>query len=584
MSSQVNAENPWPGLEAFDEGSASFFKGRDKEAADCSRVIKRERLSVLLGKSGVGKSSLLRAGIFPLLVLDGFAPIYIRLSYEEHELELARQVEIAVRVHIAEHKGMLEASEPSEKESLWEYFHRRNQEWWSFRNEIIIPVLVFDQFEEIMTLGTESAARRRRSNKFLNELEELVENRVPEKLQRDLAANYELAETFSEQFDLGRADLRVVLTLREDFLAEFEELRNRFKSISVNRFRLLFLERARAMEAICKPNPRLVDEIVAEKIINRITTALTNKGNAWVQEERARSVDVDPALLSVFCHELNRRRIQKEAPKIDEVLVDEAREEILTSFYERAFVGMEESYRSFVEDKLLTVSGARDRFNYENALALPGIEDHGLQLLINRRLLRLETSATSTWIELSHDAIASVAQLSRKSRDERNRLLAEQREAEERAKAAEASAAAARAEKIRVARELKTRSRQRRQAVNSAIALLLLLVAYFAVIFSGRWALVEEIKRLKGVSALLNQEIRQKQAERDSLDGVLEKRESPIWNAPTSEPTPPTPTVVPPATATPPPILKPMSAPTTKPGTKTTPHGIFYDGKNSNDA
>jgi hypothetical protein len=242
---------------------------------------------------------------------------------------------------------------------------------------------------------------------------------------------------------------------------------------------------------------------------------------------------------------------------------------------------MEEGYRSFVEDKLLTISGARDRFAYENALALTGITERGIQKLINRRLLRIEASSASTWIELSHDAIAAVAQISKRSRNERHRLLAEQLEAAKRANTAEALAAEQREQKIKVARELKTRSRQRRQAVNAAIAALLLLVAYFAVIFTGRWALVEDIKRMKVTSALLNQEIKEKTDELKSLQNSLKEKESSSANAPTMVPTP---TATPNAVATPTIKSEPksMSTQAPKPRTRATPPGIFYDPKNPN--
>src|SRR5262245_31603061 len=63
----VDFENPWPGLATFREVDREFFRGRRSEADALFRIVMRERLTVLFGLSGLGKSSLLQAGLFPLL-------------------------------------------------------------------------------------------------------------------------------------------------------------------------------------------------------------------------------------------------------------------------------------------------------------------------------------------------------------------------------------------------------------------------------------------------------------------------------------------------------------------------------------
>jgi len=67
VSSSLNAQNPWPGLAAYDEASRDFFNGRDEEAEELFRLIRLAPLTALYGRSGLGKSSLLQVGLFPLL-------------------------------------------------------------------------------------------------------------------------------------------------------------------------------------------------------------------------------------------------------------------------------------------------------------------------------------------------------------------------------------------------------------------------------------------------------------------------------------------------------------------------------------
>ena len=63
----VNEQRPFPGLAAFTEAEARFFHGRRQEAAELYRLTRRAVATVLFGSSGLGKTSLLQAGLFPIL-------------------------------------------------------------------------------------------------------------------------------------------------------------------------------------------------------------------------------------------------------------------------------------------------------------------------------------------------------------------------------------------------------------------------------------------------------------------------------------------------------------------------------------
>ena len=57
------AERPYKGLMPYDEADAPFFFGREAEAEIISANLMASRLTLLYGPSGVGKSSVLRAGV-----------------------------------------------------------------------------------------------------------------------------------------------------------------------------------------------------------------------------------------------------------------------------------------------------------------------------------------------------------------------------------------------------------------------------------------------------------------------------------------------------------------------------------------
>ena len=64
-------ENPYPGLRPFDVTESHLFFGRDLQVAELVRRLERHRFVAVLGMSGSGKSSLVRAGLLPALERGG---------------------------------------------------------------------------------------------------------------------------------------------------------------------------------------------------------------------------------------------------------------------------------------------------------------------------------------------------------------------------------------------------------------------------------------------------------------------------------------------------------------------------------
>ncbi|SNS88051.1 hypothetical protein SAMN05443665_1011103 [Actinomadura meyerae] len=62
---------PYVGLRAMDEADREEFRGRDRESGEVAELWTTNRLVILHGSAGVGKTSLLRAGTVPLLRAEG---------------------------------------------------------------------------------------------------------------------------------------------------------------------------------------------------------------------------------------------------------------------------------------------------------------------------------------------------------------------------------------------------------------------------------------------------------------------------------------------------------------------------------
>src|SRR5207248_3072902 len=191
---RLDPQNPWPGLAAFTEQLHEFFFGRNDEANELFQCVKRERITLLFGKSGLGKTSLLQAGLFPLLRASSFLPVYMRLRYDEDAPSLDTQIKTALENAIVA-ADLAEVAMPQPDESVWEYLHRRSGSLVNDQGQVVMPVLVFDQFEEWFTLGARRAAQTS-SGELLATLSDLLENRPPQALREKLARDRDLSRRF----------------------------------------------------------------------------------------------------------------------------------------------------------------------------------------------------------------------------------------------------------------------------------------------------------------------------------------------------------------------------------------------------
>jgi hypothetical protein len=72
-SDQAVGGNPFPGLHNFEPRDADLFFGRDAEVRQLIERLRERRLLAVVGVSGIGKSSVVRAGLIPRLS-EGFMP------------------------------------------------------------------------------------------------------------------------------------------------------------------------------------------------------------------------------------------------------------------------------------------------------------------------------------------------------------------------------------------------------------------------------------------------------------------------------------------------------------------------------
>jgi WD40 repeat protein len=405
--SVVDAENPWPGLAAFREGDQEFFRGREADTESLFRFVLRERLTVLFGLAGLGKTSLLQAGLFPRLREEGIFPVYIRICHSAGSPPPAWQVREAVSAAAAE--AGLEGPALDESETLWESFHRQDAGFWTPRNRPVAPLLIFDQFEEAFTLGRSDPSRAVTTNAFFVELADLVEGRPPLAVRQ----RCEISSEEARRYSFSHHPYKVLLSLREDFLADLEGLRRSMPSIVHNRLRLRSLNGEQARRVVGGNGGKLVPDDVAKQVVRFVA------GACETREVALEDLQVEPTLLSMACHELNERRKQRGEAVITASLLRGNREGILRDFYERSMASVSPAVRALVEEHLITTGGYRDSIALEDALVTPGVGEEDVEHLLACYLLRREDRSGVARLELMHDVLTGVVRESRNKRRQR---------------------------------------------------------------------------------------------------------------------------------------------------------------------
>ena len=344
----------------------------------------------------------------PRLRPEGYCPVYLRVDYNADAPPPAEQLKLAVFRETQAAGSWSQTGVAVEGESLWEFLHHRDDQLRDAEGRVLTPLLIFDQFEEIFTLAQADDAGRARAALFIQELADLVENRPP----RALEARLEHDDTLIDRFDFARCDYRVLIALREDYLAHLEALKGSMPSITQNRMRLARMTGAQALEAVLKPGGALVTQEVAEAIVRFVA------GGAEL-----RNAEVEPSLLSLICRELNATRIAQGRREISADLLAGSHATILAEFYQRALADQPPGVHRFIEEELLTDSGFRENVAQERVLkafAEAGAAPDALAKLVDRRLLRIEERLDVRRVELTHDVLCSVVGAARQVRQERD--------------------------------------------------------------------------------------------------------------------------------------------------------------------
>jgi conflict system STAND superfamily ATPase len=430
----INKKNRYPGIRSFEKGDKALFYGRSREIEELYSLIKIKPVIVLFGKSGLGKTSLLKAGVGPLLEEQFFLPLLIRLQ----------------NVTISPEKSVLDALEPFlDAAKLEKFGGKTNNKIWdylnacSFKNEAghtMTPILIFDQFEELFNHSKEI------QKEWTTHLGALIDGRLPKDIESELSQIPRAQRTPEIMEWYTPPAVKVVFAIRSDRMSELHQLRYEIPAILQNRYELQPLHTQQAKEAIEKPAALTDSDFstlpfsFAPETLQKIQKELSNKQN-----------EIESFQLQIVCQYIEQKvkEIQEKA-SIDKSKKDNQHvivtadflgdadgiKNILKNYYDTqvASLGTAEeqlTVRKFLEEGLIM---NKRRISVAEAAVKESylVSDELLGKLLFSRLIRPEDTRLGRTYEISHDTLVKpILEAYEKRRIKEERIATFQKEKEE---------------------------------------------------------------------------------------------------------------------------------------------------------
>jgi hypothetical protein len=300
----VALECPYPGLRPYHEQDAELFFGREAESEIVTANLLATRLTVLYGASGVGKSSILRAGVAQGLretAASNLAktgtpevvPVYFNRWSSDPLTGLTAAIQEAIRQSVGHDPASTDPGE--EPGSLAAQIAR-----WTSGPLRFDLLLILDQFEEYFLYHPPPAA----------------------------------GEPFAVAFEqmANQPDLRVnmLISIREDALAKLDRFKGRIPGLLGNFLRIDQLGVPAARDAIQRPlemlaklpqtadpvtaDPELVDEVIRQVQVGKLTLGTSGQGAVGGPVEGA-SERIEASYLQLVLTSLWARAVEQEGSR-----------------------------------------------------------------------------------------------------------------------------------------------------------------------------------------------------------------------------------------------------------------------------
>ena len=393
-ASHPASPGPYAGPRPFRRAEAPRFFGRQREARDVSSLWLGNRVTVLHGPVAVGKTSLLQAGVLPLLSRRTNIDLLLvgNLAHQPTRPLAAPPPHNGYTFSLLDNWAQL-GQPPALGTSIAEFLLAR-AEATAERAEPRDVLVAIDQFDALFSTFP---ARQAERDRFIDELGAAL-SQLPA--------------------------LKLLLVVGDEHLATLGGYERRLFPHRFGYVELDALDPEAALDAVTLPlqgTGRSFATGVAEELVDRLRTVTYTDlagESATVTSDLA-----EPLLLQIVCAEL-WSTLPDDVRLIgsDDVRVFGDVDQALAHFYDaavrsvqrefqREFDRPEESLRAWIESAFITEHGTPG-FACRGILTTAGMDNDVADAFEQRRVLTLEYRARSAWYQLSQDRMIPAIQRS----------------------------------------------------------------------------------------------------------------------------------------------------------------------------
>ncbi len=218
---------PYKGLQPYTEGDRDYFFGRKQDQKTIAANLVTAPLTILYGTSGVGKTSVLQAGVVPFLQELPNVMVVVFRAWQDRAFLSSLKTEIASAV--SKHTERLFSADDEPLDDFLAQAARMT------RSTLTI---ILDQFEDYFLYHS------------------IVET------------DNNFDAEFARAVNRDEVDANFLLSIREDSLAHLDRFQGRIPNLFGNYLRLEHLDRKAAREAIERPKDKYNEQVTNEQQVN----------------------------------------------------------------------------------------------------------------------------------------------------------------------------------------------------------------------------------------------------------------------------------------------------------------------------
>jgi len=549
----------YPGITPFTTEQKEVFYGRENDIELLFNLVTAQKQTLLYSKSGLGKSSLINAGLIPKLTDTGgwhFSPLRFYAYQKDRSISLTANVINSIGA--AELPACFLDKIIANENSLWYAFKKAQLSTFPALPEsqimkkaalqhLTFPalpesqiikkaallqtqpssdktthLLIFDQFEEIFSYPEDDIFL------FKKQLADLLYSDIPLNFRKVLEVKLRKQPDLltPQELDLLSTPLniKVLFAIRDDRLSLVKQLSDYLPDILRILYELKPLTREQAVRAIDLP-AKSVGNFASQPFV--FTPEAVNKIVAYLTDDNTQAVETTQ--LQILCNRCELIAIAEAKNTTQAIEITTSKipdfENVFIDFYLDVLgylpAGERDKAQIFIENSLIV---KEQRISLDQLVCLDYVSDNSLLLLVNRHLLRTERNSTGgISYELSHDTLVSPILQVRKQRLEKEEEQRAEHERQEELRMAKVKAAREKAERERQQKQL----RRTRSLLSVALIALLLAVglgifAYFKMKEAEQQKINAQQSEQKAKDALQNfykaEVAKNRQSAKDMMD------------------------------------------------------------------